>query len=199
MAPSCEVTRSVPRRTTVYSSNSGVCPGSTQPGGLCMRATETAAVSLFTRPMYSSIRFGLFPAASMTFGELMCVGMRRSLLRPQPAFDGREHVRLLLGRQRLTLRDAVRLLQASAAAGRGRMLRDKHRVVAPRRLPPVVARLGRREALVDEARRLLHHALEAPRPEIRALAAGELELTPERGGAEAAKDLIHVEHRRSRY
>src|SRR4051794_2824064 len=80
MAPSCDVTRSVPRSTTVYSSNSGACPGSTQPGGLCMRATETAAVSLFTRPMYSSIRFGLFPAASMTFGELMCVGMRRSLL-----------------------------------------------------------------------------------------------------------------------
>src|SRR4051812_17463247 len=117
MEPSRDVTRSIPRSTTVYSSNSGVCPGSTQPAGLCIRATETGGGSLFTRPMYSSIRFGLFPAASMTVGELMCVGMRRSLLRAQPAFDGREHVRLLLGGQRLTLRDAVRLLQASAAAG----------------------------------------------------------------------------------
>jgi hypothetical protein len=32
--PSREVTRRTPRSTTVYSSKSGVCPGSTQPDGL---------------------------------------------------------------------------------------------------------------------------------------------------------------------
>src|SRR3954453_19830508 len=140
MEPSRDVTRSIPRSTTVYSSNSGVCPGSTQPAGLCIRAAGAAGVSLLTRPMYSSIRFGLFPAASMTFGELMCVGMRRSLLRAQPSFDGREHVHRFLRRQRLSLGDAVRLLQTSAAAGRRRMLGDEHRMIAPRRLPPIVAR-----------------------------------------------------------
>src|SRR3954447_21111078 len=71
------VTRSEPRRTTVYSSNSGVCPGSTHPLGLFIRATLHAEVFELTRPMNSSIRFGLLPAASMTDGCLMCVGMRR--------------------------------------------------------------------------------------------------------------------------
>lgn len=35
-------TRSIPRKTTVYSSNSCVCLGSCHPGGLCMRAMLTA-------------------------------------------------------------------------------------------------------------------------------------------------------------
>src|SRR5437763_10715895 len=79
IAPSRVVTRSDPRRTTVYSSNSGVCPGSTHPLGLFIRATLHAVVFELTRPMNSSILFGLLPAASMTDGCLMCVGMRGSL------------------------------------------------------------------------------------------------------------------------
>ncbi|MND02503.1 hypothetical protein D3C83_219010 [compost metagenome] len=62
-APPWLVTRRVPRRTTVYSSNSGVWPGSTQPLGLFIRATLTPSVAEFTRPMYSSMIFGLLPAA----------------------------------------------------------------------------------------------------------------------------------------
>src|SRR4051812_38405650 len=61
--PELVVTRRVPWRTTVYSSNSGVCPGSTQPLGLFIRAIETPSVFEFTRPMYSSMIFGLLPAA----------------------------------------------------------------------------------------------------------------------------------------
>ena len=61
--PSREVTRSVPRSTIVYSSKSGVCPGSTQPLGLFIRATDTPSVCEFTRPTYSSMIFGLLPAA----------------------------------------------------------------------------------------------------------------------------------------
>ena len=67
-APAFEVTRSIPASTTVYSSNSGVCPGSTQPPGLFIRATLTARVFEFTQPMNSSIRLGLLPAASMRVG-----------------------------------------------------------------------------------------------------------------------------------
>ena len=55
-------TRSVPRSTSVNSSNCGVWPGSTQPDGLVMRATLTPGVAEFTRPTNSSIRFGLLPA-----------------------------------------------------------------------------------------------------------------------------------------
>src|SRR5579862_10061123 len=40
-----------------------------------MWATLTAAVCELTRPMYSSISFGLVPAAVMRVGVLMCVGM----------------------------------------------------------------------------------------------------------------------------
>src|SRR5689334_3699857 len=79
------VTRSIPPSTTVYSSNAGVWPGSTQPGGLVMRAIDTAAVRDRTRPMYSSIRLGLLPAASMIVGPGMCVGIARSLVRSRPA------------------------------------------------------------------------------------------------------------------
>ena len=68
ISPSRDLTRSVPDRTIVYSSNSGVCPGSTHPWGLRIRATLTSEVPLATRPRNSSIRFGLFPAACTIFG-----------------------------------------------------------------------------------------------------------------------------------
>ena len=68
-------TRSAPRSTTVYSSNSGVCAGSTHPPGLRMRATLTSAVPEFTRPTNSSISFGLFPAAATTAGFRMCMAI----------------------------------------------------------------------------------------------------------------------------
>src|SRR5450432_1871494 len=65
--PLCR-TRNVPLSTTVYSSNSGVCPGSSHPCGLRMWATLTAEVFELTRPMYSSISLGLLPAAAMRVG-----------------------------------------------------------------------------------------------------------------------------------
>src|SRR5262245_45329255 len=42
-----------------------------------MRATLTPACPLFTRPAYSSIRFGLFPAAWTTVGPMIIRGIRR--------------------------------------------------------------------------------------------------------------------------
>src|SRR5579864_2067270 len=59
----------------VNSSNSGVCPGSSHPCGLRMWATLVADVLEFTRPTYSSIIFGLFPAALMRVGCGIRVGM----------------------------------------------------------------------------------------------------------------------------
>src|SRR5436305_2361284 len=78
--PSAVVTRRTPRSTPVYSSNSGVWPGSTQPLGLFILATLTSAVAEFTRPTYSSMIFGLFPAAATIDGASMCF-MDRSVLR----------------------------------------------------------------------------------------------------------------------
>ena len=61
-------TCSVPPSTTVYSSNSGVCPGSDQPEGLFMRAMLSCSVSELTRPTNSSIDLGGCPAASIRVG-----------------------------------------------------------------------------------------------------------------------------------
>src|SRR5262249_61215836 len=55
----------------------GVCPGPTHPAGLRMCAPLTASVFEFTRPTYSSIVFGRFPAATMRVGFAMWVGMGR--------------------------------------------------------------------------------------------------------------------------
>src|SRR4051795_9883771 len=115
MMPSRVVTRSEPRRTAVYSSNSGVCPGSTHPLGLFIRATLHAEVFELTRPMNSSIRFGLLPAASMTEGCLMCVGMRRVYLLGDPTLDDAQDVFDVVRGQRVPLRNLMDLLQTSAA------------------------------------------------------------------------------------
>src|ERR1019366_1711156 len=66
---------SAPFNTYVYSSNCGVCPGSTQPDGLRICAMLTASVFEFTRPTTSSISFGLLPAAVIRLGFSMSVGM----------------------------------------------------------------------------------------------------------------------------
>src|ERR1035441_10743363 len=65
MVPDVVSTRTRPRNTTEYSSNSGVWPGSVQPAGLSMRAMLTAAVAELTPPTYSAIRFGRLPDAAM--------------------------------------------------------------------------------------------------------------------------------------
>ena len=72
-------TLSVPARTNVYSSNSGVWPGSYQPAGLFMRATLASMVWEFTRPIYSLMIFGLLPAASIIEGVGISVTMSEIL------------------------------------------------------------------------------------------------------------------------
>ena len=52
----------------MYSSNSGVCAGSSQPCGLVIRAMLTRASPVFTRPTNSSIVFGSVPSAGTTVG-----------------------------------------------------------------------------------------------------------------------------------
>ena len=62
------------------SSNSGFCPGSTQPLGLFIRAMLNRDSLEFTRPTNSSISFGLFPAAVIRVGDLISVGISLSAL-----------------------------------------------------------------------------------------------------------------------
>src|SRR3989442_8128124 len=146
--PAC-FTRSRPSSTTVYSSNSGVCPGSTQPAGLRMCATLTAAVFELTRPTYSSICFGTLPAATMRAGWAMCSGME-----PRDGRRGREHGRLVQGElaeagAHMRVRgDRPRELDVGLMVPR---LGGEEPAVEPRE-PGVVERLGEEP-----------HALAAPR------------------------------------
>lgn len=70
------LTRSKPYKTIVYSSNSGVWPDSVQPARLFIREMLTLSVPLFTRPINSSIIFGLFPAALIMDGDGISDGIR---------------------------------------------------------------------------------------------------------------------------
>jgi len=65
----------MPFSTTVNSSNSGVWPGLIQPPGLRMWAMLICPCWELTRPMYSSINFGLLPAASIRVGVGINVGI----------------------------------------------------------------------------------------------------------------------------
>jgi hypothetical protein len=67
----------MPRSTTVISSKSGRWPGSSHPAGDVMRATLTLAWPELTRPAYSSILFGLVPAAATIVGAAMSFGTGR--------------------------------------------------------------------------------------------------------------------------
>src|SRR5262249_27259452 len=69
--PSRVSTCNSPRKTTVYSSNSGVCPGSLQADGLVILAILMPEVVVFTRPTNSSIIFGGLPAAGNVFSFLI--------------------------------------------------------------------------------------------------------------------------------
>src|SRR3954451_10399593 len=73
-------TTTAPLSTSVYSSNSGRWPGSTQPAGERMCATLTRSSPLFTRPAYSSMSLGLVPAASTRDGASINSGMCRKSL-----------------------------------------------------------------------------------------------------------------------
>ncbi len=72
--PSLWRTSKRPLSTSVYSWNSGVCPGSFHPAGLRMCATLTRSSRLLTRPTYSSIVLGKFPAGLIRVGVEISVG-----------------------------------------------------------------------------------------------------------------------------
>src|SRR5579885_2607053 len=103
--------RTEPRRTKVYSSNSGVCPGSFQPPGLSIRAMLTAALPVFRRPTYSAIRLGGLPAASSIVGRSIKPiasggAMRLRGLTPQRLADARQVVPTVT--QRVVFDDELR-------------------------------------------------------------------------------------------
>src|SRR5437588_3722569 len=94
----------------------------------------------------------------------------------------------------MPLRNLMDLLQTSAAARSSRMLRDKNRMIPPRRLLPIVPGKRRRETLRNELRAMLHHLRDTPGFDIRTLASDEPELAPERSRSDAAEDFVELDH-----
>ena len=85
--PSLCSTRNIPFSTTVNSSNSesGRAP---HPPGTTHVGYAGGRVFELTRPMYSSISLGLFPAAWMRVGWAMSVGMKFVVLSASIAVEG---------------------------------------------------------------------------------------------------------------
>ena len=83
--------------------------------------------------------------------------MRRSALLYQPRSYHVHDVTLLLPRQLPPVGNTVPLFQAAPAASRGRVLRDKNGMPAPRRLFAVVGWLSRCETLVNEVSGMLQN------------------------------------------
>src|SRR4051812_36524686 len=147
--PSCS-TCSAPLSTSVYSSKSGRWPGSTQPEGERMWATLTRSSPLLTRPAYSSISFGLVPAASTRLGLSIRSGIA-ARLQPLADLGGRpalERLEQLLRRGGDVQRGAMLLAQEALPDGvveqRGQAVvvaadvEDAHRLVVQAELAPGV-------------------------------------------------------------
>lgn len=71
MVPSSLSTVSRPDNTTVYSSNSGRCPGSDHPVGLSITAIDAASLDVETRPTNSAMVLGGVPGEGTTTGLSM--------------------------------------------------------------------------------------------------------------------------------
>jgi hypothetical protein len=124
----------------------------------------------------------------------MCVGMPGVYLLRNPSLDHPQHIRGFNLGQRMSLRDLVNLFQTSAAARRGRMLRDKDRMIPPRRLLPIVPRKGRGQPLGDELCAMLHDGRDSPRLDVRAFAADEPKLPAEWSRSKAAEGFVDIDH-----
>jgi hypothetical protein len=96
----------------------------------------------------------------------------------------------LAGRQLAAARDVVPFLEAPAAAGRGRVLRDEHGMPAPRRLLAVLGRVRRREATVDEVARVREDDGEAAGFEIGAIRVAEAEAAAKGGASEGGEQVV---------
>ena len=89
----------------------------------------------------------------------------------------------------------MRLLETTAAARCGRVLRDESRMVPPRRLAPVVRDHLREQSFPEQVIGLLHDVGQAPGLQIGQLAALQAELATERRSREAAEGFVDVDHR----
>ena len=76
-------------------------------------------------------------------------------LRADPRHDEHAETFNLRGSKRYTLLDSPPLVHASAAAGCRSMLGGEYGVASPGRLPPVIARVCRRQTLDEELARML--------------------------------------------
>jgi hypothetical protein len=74
------------------------------------------------------------------------------------------------------------------------VLGDEDGVVGHRRLPAVVGRVGGREPLVDEPRRVIHHLGEPLVAQVGPLAGTQREPPAERRAIEGGEQVIEVPH-----
>jgi hypothetical protein len=95
---------------------------------------------------------------------------------------------------RLSAPDAVPLLETSAAAGGGRVLRDEHRMSAKGRLPSVFLRVRRRESLQQEIACVRQHGVESLLLQIGELGTAKMKFRAKGRSCERWKNVVEVTH-----
>lgn len=99
-------------------------------------------------------------------------------------------MRLLFVRELGAARDVVPLLEAAAAAGSRRVLRDEDGMSTPGRLLAVVRGMRRREPRRDEVARMNEHRRHSLLFEIRPLCWTKPELSPKRRSGEPGEYIV---------
>jgi hypothetical protein len=85
-------------------------------------------------------------------------------------------------------------LQTATAAGRGRVLRDENRMVALRRLPPIVRRIRWRQPPGDKTGGVFQYCLHAFAEQVIEFSGFEPELSVEWRLIQSLKKLVEVSH-----
>src|SRR4051794_6211496 len=111
-----------------------------------------------------------------------------------PAADHVDDVRLLVRVELVPARDRVRALEAPAAAGRRRVLRDEDGVAAVGRLLAVLVRVRGREALRDDVGRVEAQRRRAAQLGEAAVAPAQVELRAERVPRDRVDALVDRGH-----
>ena len=112
----------------------------------------------------------------------------------EPARDDTDDVPLLIDCQSATPFDAVPLGEASTTArGRG-VLGREHRVTAPRCLPAIVRRIGRRESVRHEILGMQQHRRQAATMKVVPVLGRECLAPPEFAAAERREQVVEIAH-----
>lgn len=103
-------------------------------------------------------------------------------------------MRLFSRAERAPRRDAVPFGEARSTATGGGVLRDERRMAAHRRLPAVIGRIGRREAIANEGGGVIQHRVQPAITQIGEILFAKAEAAAKSGTGQGDEQRIKVTH-----